>query len=158
MKKILSVILTLVLLIGVCGVFAGCAGSSSSITVAIPNDTTNEARALILLEAQGIIKLKEGAGITATIRDIVENPKNIKFEEIEAAQIPNYLKDYDYAIINSNYAIAAGLNPLNDSLLIEGAYSNYSNIVAVKSGNEKTDKTKRRNELFLYLVPCFDIC
>lgn len=142
MKKILSVILTLVLVIGVCGVFAGCAGSSSSITVAIPNDTTNEARALILLEAQGIIKLKEGAGITATIRDIVENPKNIKFEEIEAAQIPNYLKDYDYAIINSNYAIAAGLNPLNDSLLIEGAYSNYSNIVAVKSGNEKTDKTK----------------
>lgn len=142
MKKILSVILTLVLVIGVCGVFAGCAGSSSSITVAVPNDTTNEARALILLEAQGIIKLKEGAGITATIRDITENPKNIKFEEIEAAQIPNYLKDYDYAIINSNYAIAAGLNPLNDSLLIEGAYSNYSNIVAVKSGNEKTDKTK----------------
>ena len=142
MKKILSVILTLLLLIGVCGAFAGCAGSSSSITVAVPNDTTNEARALILLEAQGIIKLKEGAGITATIRDIVENPKNIKFEEIEAAQIPNYLKDYDYAIINSNYAIAAGLNPLNDSLLIEGAYSNYSNIVAVKSGNEKTDKTK----------------
>ena len=142
MKKILSVILTLVLVIGVCGVFAGCAGSSSSITVAVPNDTTNEARALILLEAQGIIKLKEGAGITATIRDIVENPKNIKFEEIEAAQIPNYLKDYDYAIINSNYAIAAGLNPLNDSLLIEGAYSNYSNIVAVKSGNENTDKTK----------------
>ena len=142
MKKILSVILTLLLLIGVCGAFAGCAGSSSSITVAIPNDTTNEARALILLEAQGIIKLKEGAGITATIRDIVENPKNIKFEEIEAAQIPNYLKDYDYAIINSNYAIAAGLNPLNDSLLIEGAYSNYSNIVAVKSGNENTDKIK----------------
>lgn len=142
MKKILSVILTLVLVIGVCGVFAGCAGSSSSITVAVPNDTTNEARALLLLEAQGIIKLKEGAGITATIRDITENPKNIKFEEIEAAQIPNYLKDYDYAIINSNYAIAAGLNPLNDSLLIEGAYSNYSNIVAVKSGNEKTDKTK----------------
>ena len=142
MKKILSVILTLLLLIGVCGAFAGCAGSSSSITVAVPNDTTNEARALILLEAQGIIKLKEGAGITATIRDIVENPKNIKFEEIEAAQIPNYLKDYDYAIINSNYAIAAGLNPLNDSLLIEGAYSNYSNIVAVKSGNENTDKIK----------------
>ena len=142
MKKILSVILTLVLVIGVCGVFAGCSGSSSSITVAIPNDTTNEARALLLLEAQGIIKLKEGAGITATIRDIAENPKNIKFEEIEAAQIPNYLKDYDYAIINSNYAIAAGLNPLNDSLLIEGAYSNYSNIVAVKSGNENTDKIK----------------
>lgn len=142
MKKILSIILTLVLVIGVCGVFAGCSGSSSSITVAIPNDTTNEARALLLLEAQGIIKLKEGAGITATIRDIAENPKNIKFEEIEAAQIPNYLKDYDYAIINSNYAIAAGLNPLNDSLLIEGAYSNYSNIVAVKSGNENTDKIK----------------
>lgn len=142
MKKILSVILTLVLVIGVCGVFAGCSGSSSSITVAIPNDTTNEARALLLLEAQGIIKLKEGAGITATIRDIADNPKNIKFEEIEAAQIPNYLKDYDYAIINSNYAIAAGLNPLNDSLLIEGAYSNYSNIVAVKSGNENTDKIK----------------
>ncbi len=142
MKKIISVILTLALVIGVCGVFAGCAGSSSSVTIAVPNDTTNEARALLLLEAQGIIKLKEGAGITATIRDIAENPKNIKFEEIEAAQIPNYLKDYDYAIINSNYAIAAGLNPLNDSLLIEGAYSNYSNIVAVKSENENTDKIK----------------
>lgn len=141
MKKIISLILTIVLVLGVGALFTGC-GDSNTISIAVPNDTTNEARALLLLEAQGIIKLKEGAGITATVRDIVENPNNIKFEEIEAAQLPNYLKDYDYAVINSNYAIAAGLNPLSDSLLIEGAYSNYSNILAVKEGNEGTDKVK----------------
>ena len=120
----------------------GCSSSSSGVSIAVPNDTTNEARALLLLEHNGYIKLKDGAGITATIKDIVENPYNITFKEIEAAQLPNTLKDQDYAVINSNYAIQADLNPVKDSLLIEDSSSQYSNIVAVKEGNENSDKTK----------------
>lgn len=120
----------------------GCSSSSSGVSIAVPNDTTNEARALLLLEHNGYIKLKDGAGITATIKDIVENPYNITFKEIEAAQLPNTLKDQDYAVINSNYAIQADLNPIKDSLLIEDSSSQYSNIVAVKEGNENSDKTK----------------
>ena len=121
---------------------AGCSGNSSDITIAVPNDATNEARALLLLQDKGYITLKEGAGITATIRDIESNPKGIKFNEVEAAQLPNVLKDVDYAIINSNYAIEAKLNPTKDSLAIEGSSSAYSNILAVKEGNETTDKIK----------------
>lgn len=120
----------------------GCSSSSNGVSIAVPNDTTNEARALLLLEHNGYIKLKDGAGITATIKDIVENPYNITFKEIEAAQLPNTLKDQDYAVINSNYAIQADLNPVKDSLLIEDSSSQYSNIVAVKEGNENSDKTK----------------
>ena len=111
-------------------------------TIAVPNDTTNEARALLLLEANGLIKLKEGAGIAATARDIVENPYNITIKEVEAAQLPNFLPDVDYAVINSNYAIPAGFNPTKDSLAIEGSYSKYANILAVKEGNENTPKIK----------------
>lgn len=120
---------------------SGCT-SSSKLTIAVPNDTTNEARALMLLEENGIIKLKDGAGITATVKDITENPKNIKFNEVEAAQLPKMLQDVDYAVINSNYAIDAGINPVEDSLAIEGSFSAYANILAVKEGNEETDKTK----------------
>lgn len=120
----------------------GCSSSSSGVSIAVPNDTTNEARALLLLEHNGYIKLKDGAGITATIKDIVENPYNITFKEIEAAQLPNTLKDQDYAVINSNYAIQADLTPVKDSLLIEDSSSQYSNIVAVKEGSENSDKTK----------------
>ena len=119
-----------------------CGGSSKKIVIAVPNDTTNEARALLLLQDNGIIKLKDGAGITATVGDIKENPKNIEFKEVEAAQIPNTLKDVDYAVINSNYAIGAGLDPVKGSLAIEGSSSAYSNILAVKSGNENSDKIK----------------
>jgi len=133
MKKNLSVIIALVLVLAFS--LSAC-GSSKGVTVAIPNDTTNEARALLLLEAEGIIKLKDGAGITATPRDIAENPKNITFNEVEAAQLPNVLKDVDYAVINSNYAIGAGLNPVEDSLAIEGSYSAYANVLSVKAGNE----------------------
>ena len=116
---------------------SGCgAEKSSTIQIAVPNDTTNEARALLLLEENGIIKLKEGAGIVATKNDIVENPYNVEIVEAEAAQLPNILKDVDYAVINSNYAINAGLNPVADSLAIEGSSSAYSNILAVKEGNE----------------------
>lgn len=140
MKKIVSLLLAAVLVLSL---FAGCSSSSSdNITIAVPNDTTNEARALLLLQEKGYIKLKDGAGITATIHDIAENPKNIEFKEIEAAQLPNTLKDVDYAIINSNYAIGANLNPVKDSLIIEGSASAYGNILAVKRGNENLPKIK----------------
>lgn len=138
MKKILSAILVAVVAISL---FAGC-GKNEGITIAVPNDTTNEARALLLLEENGYIKLREGAGITATINDIAENPYNITFKEVEAAQLPNVLKDFDYAVINSNFAIQANLNPVSDSLLIEGSSSEYGNIVAVKEGNENNDIIK----------------
>lgn len=141
MKKIISLFLTAVLALTALTAFSSCS-KDASITIAVPNDTTNEARALLLLQEKGYITLKEGAGITATVRDIVENPYNLKFNEVEAAQVPNVLKDVDYAVINSNYAIEAGLNPVKDSLLIEGSSSAYSNILAVKAGNENTDKIK----------------
>ena len=140
MKKFISVILSVVLSVSLF-TLTGCS-EKSSITIAVPNDTTNEARALLLLENLGYIKLKDGAGITATIKDIAENPHNIKFNKVEAAQIPNILQDVDYAIINSNYAISAGINPVEDSLAIEGSASAYGNILAVKEGNENTDKIK----------------
>lgn len=139
MKKLLSVILAAVALVTV---LAGCTGNDAGLTVAVPNDTTNEARALLLLADNGYIKLKDGAGITATITDIEENPYNLQFKEIEAAQIPNVLADVDYAIINSNYAIQADLNPISDSLLIEGSSSEYGNILAVKEGRENDDIIK----------------
>ena len=138
MKKILAVLLSAILALGI---LAGCSGKDA-ITIAVPNDTTNEARALLLLQENGDIKLKDGAGITATINDIGENPYGIDFKEVEAAQIPNVLQDVDYAIINSNYAISAGLNPVQDSLLIEGSASAYGNILAVKEGNENSDAIK----------------
>ena len=122
---------------------SACGSSASKgLTIAVPNDTTNEARALLLLQSKGYIKLKDGVGITATVKDIAENPYNLTFKEVEAAQIPNIRQDVDYAIINSNFAISAGLNPVKDSLTIEGSSSAYGNILAVKSGNESTDKIK----------------
>ena len=138
MKKLISLALAAVLALGI---LSGCGKKAdAAIQIAVPNDTTNEARALLLLEANGIIKLKDGAGITATKNDIAENPHNVEIVETEAAQIPNILKDVDYAVINSNYAINAGLNPVNDSLLIEGSASAYANILAVKEGNENEPK------------------
>ena len=134
MKKLLAILLTAVLALGL---FAACS-KSGAVTIAVPNDTTNEARALLLLEANGIIKLKDGAGITATVKDIAENPYNVEFKEVEAAQVPNVLKDVDYAVINSNYAIDAGLNPVADALAIEGSYSAYGNVLVVKEGNESS--------------------
>ena len=144
MKKAISLVLAVLLLAGCVFAFASCGGDKADekIVIAVPNDTTNEARALLLLEANGIIKLKEDAGIAATIMDITENPKNIEFKEVEAAQIPNILQDVDYAVINSNYAISAGLNPTEKSLTMEGSASAYSNILAVKEGNENADKIK----------------
>ena len=118
------------------------ATTETKIKIAIPNDTTNEARALLLLQDKGYIKLKDGAGITATVLDIAENPKNIEFSEVEAAQLPNVLQDVDYAVINSNYAISAGLNPTKDALALEGSSSAYANILAVKEGNEENPLVK----------------
>ena len=140
LKKILALLLTVVLALGTTLALGSC--GNDSITIAVPNDTTNEARALLLLESLGYIELAEGAGITATVRDIVSNPYNITFKEVEAAQLPNVLADVDYAVINSNYANDAGLNPTEDSLAIEDAFSAYSNILAVKEGNEDSDKIK----------------
>ena len=139
MKKIITAALTAALSLSL---FTACGGNKDGVTVAVPNDTTNEARALLLLEENGYIKLKDGAGITATIKDIAENQNNITFKEVEAAQLPSVLQDVDYAVINSNYAIQANLNPVSDALLIEGSSSEYGNIVAVKEGNETTDKIK----------------
>ena len=115
-------------------------------TVAVPNDTTNEARALLLLQDQGLIKLKDGAGLTATKKDIVENKKDLAIKEIEAAQIPRSLKDVDIAVVNGNYALQAGLKVNKDALATEDADSvgakTYGNIVDVKKGNEKLAATK----------------
>ena len=109
-------------------------------TIAVPNDTTNEARALQLLATQGLITVRDDAGLTATINDITENPHNIKFEEIEAAQLPRTVQDVDFAVINGNYALAAGFSVNNDALATEDASSEatqtYANILAVKEGRE----------------------
>ena len=109
-------------------------------TIAIPSDTTNEARALQLLAAQGLITVRDDAGLTATVNDITENPHNIKFEEIEAAQLPRTVQDVDFAVINGNYALAAGFSVKNDALATEDASSEaaqtYANILAVKEGRE----------------------
>ena len=143
MKKFISIALILALALTSVFALTSCSSNNDSgVTIAVPNDTTNEARALLLLEDQGYIKLKDGAGITATVKDIVENPYNIQFNEVEAAQLPNVLKDVDYAVINSNYAISANINPAKDALAIEGSSSAYGNILAVKEGNENTDKIK----------------
>ena len=116
------------------------ATAATTVKIGVPNDTTNEARALLLLQENGIIKLADGVGITATKNDIVENPYSVEIVEAEAARLPDMLKDADYAVINSNYAINAGLNPVNDSLAIEGSSSAYANILAVKEGNETAPK------------------
>ena len=139
----------------------GCGGSASSaaadtassaaasavakldkVKVAVPNDTTNEARALTLLEKNGFFKLKADAGITATKNDIEENPFNVSIDEVEAAQVPNVLQDEDYAVINSNYAISAGLNPVEDALAIEDGSSAYVNVLVCKDGNQESPKIK----------------
>ncbi len=139
LKRFISLVLCAVLSLSL---LTACGDTDDVITIAVPNDTTNEARALLLLEELGYITLKDGAGITATVADIEDNPYGIEFNEVEAAQLPNVLQDVDYAIINSNYAIEAGLNPVEDSLAIEGSSSAYGNILAVKEGNEDTDKIK----------------
>ena len=125
------------------GLYAGKTASIADLAdgaqIAVPNDTTNEARALLLLEQEGLITLKEGAGITATKADIAENPKNLDIVELEANQLPVRLADVDMAVINGNYAIDAGLK-VADAVAIEAADGEaataYVNVLAVKEGNE----------------------
>ena len=105
-------------------------------TIAIPNDPTNGGRSLLLLEKAGIIKLKEGVGEKATVGDIAENKKNIKFQEVEAAQVPRTLDDVDAAVINSNFAMQVNLDPTKDAMFIEDSTSPYVNIIAVREGDE----------------------
>jgi D-methionine transport system substrate-binding protein len=132
------------------GIFPGKTKSLKDLkdgaSVAVPNDTTNEARALLLLESEGLITLKEDAGLTATKKDIVKNPKNLDIKEIEAAQIPRSLEDVDIAVVNGNYAIEAGLKVSEDALATEDADSvgakTYGNILAVKKGDEGKDSIK----------------
>lgn len=142
MKKKLVLVLALLVVAAVAAfVFLG-KDDAKPITIAVPNDPTNEGRALLLLEANGIIKLDPAAGVTATAKDIVENPLGIQFQEVEAAMVPNIKGDVDYAIINNNFALDFGLNPVADNLLIESADSPYANVLCVKEGNENTDAAK----------------
>lgn len=112
-------------------------------TVAVPNDATNEARALLLLQQEGLITLADGVGINATINDIVDNPLNLQIEELEAAVVPTVLADVDIACINANYAIEAGLTVNNDALAVESADGDaaqtYANLLVVKEGNENDE-------------------
>ena len=114
----------------------------SGATIAIPNDPTNGGRALLLLQSNGLITIAAGEGFTATPRDIISNPKNFRFTELEAAQLPRALGDVDAAVINGNYALEAGLNPVRDSLIIEGSDSPYVNIVVVRRGFENDPRIR----------------
>ncbi len=130
------------------GIYAGKSDSLENLAdgaqIAVPNDVSNEARALLLLADNGLIELKEGVGLEATKNDIVKNDKNFKIVEVEAAQLPRSLGDVDIAVINGNYAIEAGLK-VSEALSVEDAKSTaatlYSNIVAVRAGEESTEKT-----------------
>lgn len=131
------------------GLYPGTETSLDNIdnaTIAVPNDTTNEARALLLLQDNGYITLKDGVGLTATTKDIVENPHNITFVELEAAQVPRTLPEVSFGVLNGNYAMEAGLTVADDALLFESADSEaaatYVNVIAVKEGNENLPKIK----------------
>ena len=122
------------------GIYAGKTASldelSDGAVIGIPNDPTNEGRALLLLEAQGLITLDDSSNLSATPNNIVDNPKNLQFEEIEAQTLPSSRPDLDLAVINSTYALGAGLNPTTDALAIESGDSPYVNVLVVKEGNE----------------------
>ena len=122
------------------GIYAGRVESLEDLpdgaVIGIPNDPTNEGRALLLLEAQGLIPLDDSSNLSATPNNIVDNPKNLQFEEIEAQTLPSSRPDLDLAVINSNYALGAGLNPTTDALAIESSDSPYVNVLVVKEGNE----------------------
>ena len=136
MKKLIALVIALVLTLSLTAALA------DTITIAVPNDPTNEGRALLLLQSQGVLTLKEGAGLEATKGDIESSVVDIELVEVEAALVPEIKQDVDYAIINNNYALQAGLNPVEDSLLIESADSPYVNVVSVKEGNENSDEAK----------------
>ena len=132
------------------GIYPGTKKSLDGIAdgdeIAVPNDTTNEARALLLLQDNGIIKLKDGAGLTATVNDIAENPHNIKIVELEAAQVARVTGETAFVVLNGNYALQAGYSVKKDALAYEAADSEaaktYVNIIAVKDGNQDSDAIK----------------
>ena len=130
------------------GIYPGTKSSLDDIaegdTIAVPNDTTNEARALLLLQDNGILKLKDGAGLTATVLDSEENPYNVEILELEAAQVPRVKDEVAYVVLNGNYALDAGFSVAKDSLAYEKSDSDaaktYVNVIAVKEGNENSEK------------------
>ena len=132
------------------GIYAGKSTSLDEIpdgaVIAVPNDATNEGRALLLLQDLGIITLSEDAGLEATKNDIVDNPHNIDLQEMEAAMLPQTIDEVDFSIINSNYALQAGLDPTTDALASEDTQSDaaqaYANVIAVKEGNENNEAIK----------------
>ena len=125
------------------GIYAGKSASLEDLpdgaTVAVPNDATNEGRALLLLEKQGLIKLADDSNLSSTPNDIVENPKNLTFTEVEAATVPSIVSEVDIAVINSNYAMGAGFNPVEDALALEASDSPYVNVLVCKEGNENNE-------------------
>lgn len=125
------------------GIYAGRVESLEDLpdgaVIGIPNDPTNEGRALLLLQSQGLITLDDSSNLSATPNNIVDNPKNLQFEEIEAQTLPSSRPDLDLAVINSNYALGAGLNPTTDALAIESSDSPYVNVLVVKEGNENNE-------------------
>ena len=140
---VLALVLTAALALTGCGSKSDDSDGATTIQIAVPNDTTNEARALLLLEAQGLIKLKEGVGLSATKLDIEENPHNYDIQEVEAAQVPRSLASVDVAVINGNYAIDAGLK-VKDAIAVEDGESDviqgyYANVLVVKEGNEDNE-------------------
>lgn len=134
--------------------------------IAVPNDTTNEARALLLLQDNGLITLKEGAGLTATVQDIVENPYNLEIKELEAAQVPRVVEEVAYAVMNGNYALQAGFSVKNDSIAYESSDSEaaktYVNVIAVREGNENNEGIKalidvlKSDEIKQYINDTYD--
>lgn len=138
MKKIAAFLCAAALAICAMGSFA----MADTLTIAIPNDATNEGRALLLLQSIGALTLDADAGITATPKNVTSSVAEIEFVEMEAATVPNALQDVDFAIINNNYALDNGLNPAKDGLAIESADSPYSNVLCVKEDNKDADLTK----------------
>ncbi|MFC8687923.1 MetQ/NlpA family ABC transporter substrate-binding protein [Brevibacillus porteri] len=112
-------------------------------TIALPNDPTNSGRALALLEKNGVIKLKEGAGISGTVKDVVENKKNLKFKEVEAAMLPRVLEEVDLALINTNYALEAKLVPTKDALFIEDKDTPYANFLVARPDNKDSEAMQK---------------
>ena len=148
------------------GVYAGKTATLEELAdgavIAVPNDPTNEGRALLLLESLGLIKLQDSSNLEATPNDIIENPKNLAFKELEAAMIPNTVEEVDLSVINVNYALEAGFNPAADALAIESADSPYVNIVAVREGNEDSPeiralvKALQSEEISKFIIESFD--
>ena len=134
--------------------------------IAVPNDTTNEARALLLLEANGVITLKKDAGLAATVKDIEENPNDIEIQELEAAQVSRVKDEVAYVVLNGNYALQAGFSVAKDSIAYETSDSEaaktYVNVIAVKEGNETSDGIKalidalKSDEIKTYIEDTYD--